>query len=87
MKGTYLEKDITLLPGGLGLCGINVRLLVGVELGLFGLSQFGENVGGSVLGKGFVEEFDCLLEITKLLVGGSYSAKCPLLVSLTLFRM
>lgn len=74
---TYLEEGVALLPSSLGLCGVDVSLLVCFKLGLLGVSQFGQDVGGSVFSQGFVEEFDSLLEITKFLVSGSYSAERP----------
>jgi hypothetical protein len=57
---------------------VNVRLFLGLVLGLFCVAELGESFGSAVFSEGFVVVFNSLCVITELLISATDSREGPM---------
>ena len=73
----FLELLVALFAGFLGLGGVDVGLLLVVDLRLFGGAELGEEFGRAVLGERLLVVGDGVGEVAELLVGAADATKGP----------
>ena len=72
-----LEFLLSQFAGLFGLGWVDVGFLFSSDLGLFGIPELGQSIGGAVLSERPVVVLDGLSEITELLIGGTNPGKRP----------